>query len=90
MEHTKSRVFVGRANVVHPIVAKRLNVNFSSISRMRTGVRNPSYRLMAKIEQEYGWDCGQQVHAAVGGTYANEFERVLANEYGLDTSVGEL
>lgn len=90
MEKTKSRIFVGRADVVHPVVAKRLDINNSSASRMRTGARVPSYPLMVKVEQEYGWDCGLQVHAAVNGTYANEFERVLADEYGLDTSIGEL
>lgn len=90
MPTTESRIFVGRADVVHPVVAERLDVNFSSVSRLRTGVRHPSYRLMTKIEQEFGWDCGQQVHAAVNGTYANEFERVLAHEYGLDANVGDL
>ena len=41
-------------------VAKRLDMSESSISRLKSGRRSPSWNTMRKIQTEYGWPIEEQ------------------------------
>ena len=60
-------------------VGQRLGVNHSTISRIRSGQRYPSRRLMRLIEEEYGWSVNDQIELLPDGgrnrRYANEFDK---------------
>ena len=58
-------------------VAQMLGISNSMASRLRSGDRNPSVKLMTRIEEITGWKMSYQ--AKVHGTpeYAAQFERAL-------------
>lgn len=41
-------------------VAARLGMSESSVSRLRSGRRSPSWETMRKIQTEYGWPIDEQ------------------------------
>lgn len=54
-----------------------LGVSHASVSRIRSGDRLPSIRVMSRIATLTGWDVGEQVEAREEGTYAEEFEKAF-------------
>lgn len=62
-------------------VAECLGMSVSGVSRIRSGSRDPSPSKMLQISQSYGFSTDAQLRALATGTYAAEFNRVLA-EFG--------
>lgn len=59
----------------NPSVGKRLGLSPSGVSRIRTGSRLPSLRVIEQVAEEYGWTVQEQVQARLAGAYAREFEK---------------
>lgn len=55
-----------------------LGISHASVSRIRSGHRNPSITVMSKIATLTAWDVGDQVEARESGTYPAEFEKAVA------------
>ncbi|QXJ40737.1 hypothetical protein [Curtobacterium phage Parvaparticeps] len=59
-------------------VAARIGLTHSGVSRLRSGQRNPSIVVMRNIENQYGWEVGDQVNAIESDTFHAEFEAQIA------------
>jgi transcriptional regulator with XRE-family HTH domain len=70
-----------RAPVTNMIVAEDLGLDHSMVSRIRSNDRNPSFAVMAKIEEVFHWAMVDQLTARKEGRYGEQFEWVLANQY---------
>lgn len=72
-----------RSDMTNESVAELLGISHSMVSRMRSGDRFPSVRLMTRIEVTFGWKMSAQ--AKVFGTvrYADGFERALDRHHRL-------
>lgn len=70
--------------VTNAEVAARIGLTPAGVSRLRTendgARRTPSYAVMHKIQEEYGWDITEQnelSHFGKPGAYARAFEEYL-------------
>lgn len=71
-------------------IAQLLGLTHSGVSRIRAGLRIPSFTTMAAIATEFDWPIEQQVGAVVAAqarsgralTYAEMFEQRLVEFYG--------
>lgn len=63
-------------------IATLLGLTHSGVSRIRAGLRHPSFPTMAKIAEEFDWPISKQIDARMAGNYSAEFERYLAAVYG--------
>lgn len=70
-----------RAQVTNEQVAKDLGITHSMVSRIRTGDREPSLRLIRTIEEVMGWPINDQA-VNLDHNYAKAFETVLERHYG--------
>lgn len=70
-----------RSAVTNQAVADRIGITHSAVSRIRSGDRLPSFDVMRVIAEVYGWDLQSQSDARILGSYASEFEAVLAREH---------
>lgn len=55
-------------------VADRLGLSVATISRLRSGGRNPSFPVMERIEAELGWPVAKQSTARTQGKWHLGFE----------------
>lgn len=55
-----------------------LGISHASVSRIRSGHRNPSIAVMSKIATLTGWEVGNQIEARGTGTYPEEFEEAVS------------
>lgn len=74
-------------------VAARLGVNHSTVSRIRSGQRYPSRRLMRLIEETYGWKVAEQMallpDAGRNRRYAIDFDKKVFRAEQLGAKVNE-
>lgn len=70
-----------RSTATNQQVADDLGVTHSMVSRIRSGDRIPSLDVMLTIHS-WGWGLEKQALAKTLGTYAEEFEKLLAARYG--------
>lgn len=63
-----------------------IGVSHASVSRIRSGDRKPSIRVMSKISKLTGWSIDGQVASRDKGTYAIDFEQAFS-EYSEDSGV---
>jgi transcriptional regulator with XRE-family HTH domain len=70
-----------KAAVTNQRVADDLGITHSAVSRIRSGDRAPGLEVMMTMHESWGWDLAEQALARKLGTYAEEFERVLAARY---------
>jgi transcriptional regulator with XRE-family HTH domain len=61
-------------------VGARIDLDHSTVSRIRRGQRRPSLASMLRIQRQYGWSLADQAGAIVSGNYGPDFERVLRAE----------
>ena len=57
-------------------IANALGVSEATVSRLRSGDRNPSFAVMAKIADTFGWPIASQSTARVQGRWHLGFEGV--------------
>lgn len=65
-------------------IAERLGINPVSLSRLRSGERKPSLRMMKRIETELGWTMADQSAAyneLDRTSYASAFRRFLRDNF---------
>lgn len=67
--------------VTHRVVADKLGVNVSTVSRLRTGIQFPTWGTMQKVAAAYGWKVDQQAMAREQGTWQEDFEALLRAHY---------
>lgn len=65
----------------HSAVAKVLGLTVATVSRIRSGDRLPSLNVMRLISESYDWSLDDQLVSRDEGTYANEFNRQLAESH---------
>lgn len=71
-----------RSDVTHSQIVADLGVlTVSSISRIRSGDREPQYTTIWRIKDVYHWPIYDQVEAIIEGNYAEKFERRLDLHY---------
>lgn len=70
--------------VTNQRVAEDLNITHSTVSRIRSGDREPSLALMMQIVQLFGWSLNSQAVAIGKERYAEEFEWELKDHYDND------
>lgn len=63
-------------------IAVLLGLTHSGVSRIRAGLRHPSFPTMVKIAAEFEWPVNEQIDARVANRYAAEFEERMAATYG--------
>lgn len=56
-------------------LADALRISAAMVSRLASGKRKPSVRMMEKVEQVLGWSVSRQVDEMRRGRYAPEFKR---------------
>lgn len=74
-----------RAAVTNVQVGKDIDLDHTTVSRIRSGDRLPSLNAMIRIETRYRWKLHIQARARLAGRYAEAFEKALVYEYGEDT-----
>lgn len=47
-------------------IAKRVGCHYTTVSRLRSGARLPSLKLMIRMCEAFGWDTGEAVNVLVG------------------------
>lgn len=57
--------------------AAQLQVSASTVSRLRAGLRRPSFDLMLRIRREFGWSLDEQAEALTFGSYGHELDIIL-------------
>lgn len=70
-------------------IAERLGINPVSLSRLRSGERKPSLRMMLRIESELGWSLTEQSAAfdeRDRKAYAGAFRRFLRDNFDIPNS----
>lgn len=55
-------------------IADRLGLSVATISRLRSGDRNPSFAVMERIASETGWSVARQSTARTAGKWYLGFE----------------
>lgn len=70
-----------RSQVTNQRVANDLNITHSAVSRIRSGDRLPSLRLVRRIEIVLGWAAAEQIEDLDPKRYADAFEKVLIRRY---------
>lgn len=63
-------------------VANKIGITHSAVSRIRSGNRNVSVEVMARVAAVYNWSVEDQVNSRVAGVYAEAFERVITAHTG--------
>jgi len=58
----------------NPEVAALLHLDFTFVSRLRTGQRQPSITTLAKVREIFGWSIDEQVDAILADDYHIQFE----------------
>lgn len=58
-------------------LGQRLRISQAMVSRLRSGQRKPSYRLMVRIAEHLEWPIEDQVAAAIDGSYADRLQQKL-------------
>lgn len=61
-------------------VATRIDLDHSTVSRIRRGERRPSLASMLRIQEQYRWSLADQANSIVNNTYGTDFERILRQE----------
>lgn len=70
-----------KANVTNQRVAEDLGITHSMVSRIRSGDRMPSLKLVRRIETVLGWPAAEQIASLDPKVYASGFETLLAKRY---------
>lgn len=70
-----------KANVTNQRVAEDLGITHSMVSRIRSGDRMPSLKLVRRIETVLGWPAAEQIASLDPKVYAIGFETLLAKRY---------
>lgn len=70
-----------RALVTNQRVADDLGITHSAVSRIRSGDREPSIALGARIAVLFNWSLDDQAKAMRVGNYSVLFEQRLAHKY---------
>lgn len=74
--------FMGtRAAVTNERVAKDLGLTHSAVSRIRSGDRNTSIKIMQVIAEQLHWSVDDQAYSMSYGNFAVDFERALERHY---------
>lgn len=60
-------------------VAKELGIHFTTVSRLRSGQRQPSLVLIQKIAGTYGASVDRLIKAKLKGDFADAFTRLVAS-----------
>lgn len=71
-----------KAPVTNQRVADDLGITHSMVSRIRSGDRQPSIALGAKIAAMFDWTLDEQAKAMAQGNYGSLFEQRLDHHYG--------
>lgn len=77
-----------RAAVSNAELGRLLNCNFSTTSRLRAGLRNPSIAMINKIKKITGWKTDAQIKSVDAGTFGVDFEVALVRKFGAEESDG--
>lgn len=70
-----------KAPVTNQRVADDLGLTHSAVSRIRSGDRLPSLKLVQKIALVYGWSVEEQIADHDAERYAIAFEAILSKRY---------
>lgn len=62
-------------------VADKIGLTVSGVSRIRSGDRVPSRKVMAMIFQKFGYRLGDQVADSLQGGYLQELEKHISQTY---------
>jgi transcriptional regulator with XRE-family HTH domain len=71
-----------RAKISNVDIAKKLDVQHTTVSRWRSGDRTPSLAQMLKISETMGWELIAQAMSWKIGQYHQDFEKFLVAAYG--------
>lgn len=69
------------ASPTHDWVAKKMGYSISGVSLLRNNNRQPHFSTMETVEDAFKWPIYDQIDARRSGTYAQEFNKVLANRF---------
>lgn len=61
----------------NPEVADLLDLHFTFVSRLRSGIRQPSYTTLAKVKAVFDWPFDEQVGAILNDRYHIELEKKI-------------
>lgn len=70
-----------KAAVTNQRVADDIGLTHSAVSRIRSGDRMPSLKVVRRIAAEYGWPIEDQIKSLDPAVYAEAFEALLARRY---------
>lgn len=73
-----------RAAISNTQVGADIGLDYTTVSRIRSGQRLPSIDVMVQIELRYGWSVGDQARARTDDKFAEEFERILIEKFGVE------
>lgn len=73
-----------RAAITNVQVGDDIGLAHSTVSRIRSGDRLPSVDIMVEIERVYQWKVNWQIRARMNGNYAEKFEELLMNRFGVE------
>lgn len=71
-----------RANVTNKEIGEKLGLDHTTVSRYRSGERQPSLNVMLNIATELNWDLSLQALSRKAKAWHEGFEAALATAYG--------
>lgn len=79
---TSTPIAFTTAAVTNMEVGLEIDMGHTGVSRLRSGDRLPSIRIMYNIQSAYAWPIADQIDARMNGNYGRAFENVLIDRYG--------
>lgn len=71
-----------RAVISNSQIGSDVGLDYTTVSRIRSGQRLPSIDVMVEIERCYDWPVADQVKARGNENYDEQFEHILVLRFG--------
>jgi ribosome-binding protein aMBF1 (putative translation factor) len=71
-----------RAAISNSQIGSDIGLDYTTVSRIRSGQRLPSIDVMVEIERVFKWPVAEQVDARTKDCYAEAFEKRLVDQFG--------